>query len=100
MIYRILQFWDEGYLILPGFASKEEIDSMKNEIHRIVEEMNPDEHNTVFTTLEMKRVGDFNKGSIWNKIAPVVLCHLHPKQLILTNSIKETSLCNFDPRLI
>ena len=42
---------------MPGFASREEIESLKNEIHRLVEEMNPDEHNTVFTTHEMQRVG-------------------------------------------
>ena len=41
---------------MPGFASREEVESLKNEIHRIVDEMNPEEHNTVFTTLEMKRV--------------------------------------------
>ena len=55
-IFGVFQFRDDGYLIIPGFATDTEINSLKNEIHRIVEEMNPEEHNTVFTTLEMKRV--------------------------------------------
>ena len=51
------QFWKNGYLIIPDFADDETVDGLKKEIHRIVEAMNPEEHNTVFSTLEMKRVG-------------------------------------------
>lgn len=54
-----LQFKDNGYLIIPDFADEATIESLKQECHRLVEDMNPAEHNTVFTTLEMKRVWTF-----------------------------------------
>ena len=50
------QFYDNGYLILTDFADETTVEALKQECHRLVDEMNPAEHNTVFTTLEMKRV--------------------------------------------
>ncbi|WAR24748.1 PAHX-like protein [Mya arenaria] len=55
---QVKQFWDNGYLVLPDFADEETVEGLKKECHRLVEEMDPAEHNTVFTTLEMKRTSD------------------------------------------
>lgn len=55
---QVKKFQDEGYLILPDFADEATVESLKAECHKLVEEMNPAEHNTVFTTLEMKRTSD------------------------------------------
>ncbi|KAJ8321315.1 hypothetical protein KUTeg_001173, partial [Tegillarca granosa] len=37
---------------------KKECDSLIQECRKIVDDMNPDEHNTVFTTVEMRRTSD------------------------------------------
>ncbi|KAL4219479.1 Phytanoyl-CoA dioxygenase domain-containing protein 1 [Mactra antiquata] len=55
---QVKKFYDEGYLILPDFVDEETVESLKKECYRLVEDMNPAEHTTVFTTLEMKRTSD------------------------------------------
>ncbi|KAK3087152.1 hypothetical protein FSP39_002401 [Pinctada imbricata] len=51
-------FWDDGYFVLENFITEEEADVLLSECKKIVDDMNPEEHNTVFTTLEMKRTSD------------------------------------------
>ncbi|XP_060599353.1 phytanoyl-CoA dioxygenase domain-containing protein 1-like isoform X1 [Ruditapes philippinarum] len=55
---QVKQFQDEGYLILEDFVDDATVESLKSECHRLIEEMNPADHNTVFSTLEMKRTSD------------------------------------------
>ncbi|KAJ8038956.1 Phytanoyl-CoA dioxygenase domain-containing protein 1 [Holothuria leucospilota] len=47
------QFEKDGYLIVEDFLTKDEVAMLRNSCHRIVEEMNPEEHaKVVFTTKE------------------------------------------------
>ena len=44
-------------MLLEDFITSEEADTLRGTCHDIIDQMHPEEHNTVFTTLEMKRVG-------------------------------------------
>ncbi|KAH3801108.1 phytanoyl-CoA dioxygenase domain-containing protein 1-like [Dreissena polymorpha] len=55
---QVKHFEDKGYLILPDFADDAMLEALKDECHRLVDDMNPEEHNTVFTCLEMNRTSD------------------------------------------
>ncbi|KAL7634144.1 UNVERIFIED_CONTAM: hypothetical protein RMT77_015472 [Armadillidium vulgare] len=47
------KFRKDGFLVVPNILSDQEITSMKNACHRIVEEMNPSEHaRTIFNTTD------------------------------------------------
>lgn len=51
------QFERDGYLVIPGFLSPEEIASLESARARIVEDMNPAEHHiSIFSTLEGRQV--------------------------------------------
>ena len=41
---------------MEDFISAEDCDKLLSACHELVSDMKPEEHNTVFTTLEMKRV--------------------------------------------
>ncbi|XP_052093444.1 phytanoyl-CoA dioxygenase domain-containing protein 1-like isoform X2 [Mytilus californianus] len=49
---------EDGYLLIENFITDAEADIIRKECDKVVDDMNPDEHNTVFTTLEMKRTSD------------------------------------------
>lgn len=52
-------FINDGYLLLENMFTEDEVGDMKKEIGKIVDEMNPEEHHTVFkTTSEMKETSD------------------------------------------
>ncbi|KAL3871707.1 hypothetical protein ACJMK2_039690 [Sinanodonta woodiana] len=55
---QVKKFHEDGFLLIENFLSSEEADALQEECHRLVEDMKPEEHNTVFTTLEMKRTSD------------------------------------------
>ncbi|CAG2234340.1 Phytanoyl-CoA dioxygenase 1,Phytanoyl-CoA dioxygenase 2,Phytanoyl-CoA dioxygenase domain-containing protein 1 homolog,Phytanoyl-CoA dioxygenase,Phytanoyl-CoA dioxygenase domain-containing protein 1 [Mytilus edulis] len=55
---QVQKFMDDGYLLIENFITDEEADIIREECGKVVDDMNPDEHNTVFTTLEMKRTSD------------------------------------------
>jgi hypothetical protein len=65
-------------LILEDFVDDATVESLKSECHRLIEEMNPADHNTVFSTLEMKRVGLIQSLVYYTNTIPkqqnVVLC--------------------------
>ncbi|XP_078493824.1 phytanoyl-CoA dioxygenase domain-containing protein 1 [Ciona intestinalis] len=44
------KFEEDGFLALEGFLSETECDKLRGECMKIVDEMNPEEHNTVFST--------------------------------------------------
>ena len=50
-----LQFEDDGYLILEDFVSSKDVEAMKKECWQIIEDMNPAEHHTVFSTTKHVR---------------------------------------------
>ena len=50
------QFWDEGYLILPDFADAATTQALRDECKRLVDEMKPSEHNTIFRTYDDTKV--------------------------------------------
>lgn len=52
------QFEKDGFLLVEDFLSAEECDQLLSACHDLVTDMKPEEHNTVFTTLEMKRVSE------------------------------------------
>lgn len=51
-------FNEDGFLLIDNYFTAEECDSLIQECRKIVDDMNPDEHNTVFTTVEMRRTSD------------------------------------------
>lgn len=54
-----LEFFDtNGYLVIQDFASGEEMDSLRDAATRIVEAFDPNEHRSVFTTVNQTRVSD------------------------------------------
>ena len=48
-----LQFNRDGYLVIEDFATDEEVDSMRAACHVLVDEMNPAEHHTIFSTTQL-----------------------------------------------
>lgn len=57
ILSNLLQFQDDGYLVLENFLTDTEVNEMKEAMNKIVEEMNPSEHpKSVFTTSDDSRV--------------------------------------------
>lgn len=55
---QISKFEKDGYLLVEDFLSADDCDQLMSACHDLVTDMKPEEHNTVFTTLEMKRTSD------------------------------------------
>ncbi len=52
-----LQYETDGYAVIENFVSDAEVTSLKDEMHRIVEEMNPEDHpRSIFSTHDEKQV--------------------------------------------
>lgn len=50
---QVAKFEEDGYLVVPGFLSEEEIDSLETARARIVQQMDPSQHEiSIFSTLE------------------------------------------------
>lgn len=54
--FQFFQFEKDGFLLVEDFISTDDCDKLLSACHELVSNMKPEEHNTVFTTLEMKRV--------------------------------------------
>lgn len=48
-------FERDGFAIIPNFLNEEEMATLRNRMHEIVEEVDPKEHNTVFSTTNQTR---------------------------------------------
>lgn len=48
----IKEFWNDGYCVIPDILSSEEVKLLKSECRKIVDDMNPQEHRTVFLSGE------------------------------------------------
>jgi hypothetical protein len=58
-LYRVLQFGDyglTGYLVIEGFASRQEIQDLKARAEELVEGFNPASTSSVFSTRNQARV--------------------------------------------
>ncbi|XP_033732328.1 phytanoyl-CoA dioxygenase domain-containing protein 1-like [Pecten maximus] len=55
---QVQKFEDDGFLLVDDFLKADEADALRQACHALVKDMVPEEHNTVFTTLEMKRTSD------------------------------------------
>ncbi|ELT91970.1 hypothetical protein CAPTEDRAFT_183693 [Capitella teleta] len=53
------KFADDGFVVFENFLSNDEIEALKTECHDLVEKMNPDEHNTVFSTTKQSYRDDY-----------------------------------------
>jgi hypothetical protein len=52
------QYEEDGYALIEDFLTSSEVEEMKNEMHRIIDEMNPKEHpHSVFVTYDPNAVG-------------------------------------------
>ena len=58
------QFHNEGYLVVKNFLSDEDVASLKTAIGTIIDEFQPDQHRSVFTTSDTpKQVKEFTFSS-------------------------------------
>ena len=48
----LMQFWKNGYTVVENFLSEAEVNALKSECHQLVEDMNPEEHSTVFSAIK------------------------------------------------
>ena len=55
-----LQFYERGFAVIPNFLTTEEVDAMKGAMHKIIEEMDLNEHpHSIFSTEDVDRVEFF-----------------------------------------
>jgi len=55
---QIDHFHNEGYLILEDFLTDEEVSSLRNACHALIDNFQPDQHRCVFTTTDHKQSRD------------------------------------------
>ena len=53
------QFSEDGYAVIEDFLTDEDVEALKQECGRLVEEMNPDDHNTMFSTTKQSYRDDY-----------------------------------------
>lgn len=47
------QFEKDGFAVVENFLNEDEVKNLRGACHKLVEDMNPDEHRTVFSTLKI-----------------------------------------------
>jgi phytanoyl-CoA hydroxylase len=61
---QISQYQNDGFLVLPDFVSSQQCDELVKEANRLVDEFQPDEHPTIFSTRDQERISnDYFMGS-------------------------------------
>lgn len=53
------KYCKDGYLVLENFVSNEDVEAMRKECYTLVEDMNPAEHQTVFSTVRQSHRNDY-----------------------------------------
>ena len=56
---QIEEFHENGLLVIENFVNQNEVKAMKNEILKLVDEMDPKEHKGVFSTTSHNQVCTF-----------------------------------------
>lgn len=60
---QIEKFQRDGYAVVEDFLSDSEIEALKAECHQLVEDMNPEEHSTVFSAVRQSHRDDYFMNS-------------------------------------
>ncbi|XP_064616305.1 phytanoyl-CoA dioxygenase domain-containing protein 1 homolog [Liolophura sinensis] len=61
---QLAKFKEDGYVVLDNFLTEDQIESLKSECWRLVEEMKPEEHSSVFETGSKQKSDDYFMNSV------------------------------------